>query len=304
MLVALLNQKLVLYVSFLKKRIDMQKIFYALTGIVLGSGLLTDLNAQAATLLPDFDAATFNSDSSISDNRYFPLVPGTRFVYEGENVDEDTGESVLERNETFITFESKNILGVTTRVVRDTAYVDDILVEDTRDWYAQDTDGNVWYMGEFVTNFVYDDEGNLIGTNNDGSWEAGVNGALPGYIMETNPQVGDNYYQESAPNDGALDQAKVFSIGESISIDFGDFDNVLKTLESTELTPGVLEFKNYAPGIGLILVEEELDENLEPGFTSELVSVERVGAESVPEPTTVLGLLGIGLFGFGRRRSK
>jgi PEP-CTERM motif len=282
----------------------MQKILYCLTGIVFGSGLFAGLNAQAATFLPDFDAATFNSDSSISDNAYFPLVPGTRFTYEGENVDEDTGESVLERNQTFITFDTKNILGVTARVVRDTAYVDDVLVEDTLDWYAQDTDGNVWYMGEFVTNFVYDDAGNLISTNNDGSWEAGVNGALPGYIMEANPQASDNYYQEFAPNDKAVDQAKVFSVGESISIDFGDFDNVLKTLESTELEPDVLEFKNYALGIGLILVEEDLDENLEPGFTSELVSIERVSTESVPEPATLLGLLGVGLLGFRMRRSK
>lgn len=285
----------------------MRRVLYSLMGMALGTGLLVASDAQAATLqfnpfLPDFSAATFDSDSSISDNPFFPLIPGTRFVYEGEKVDENTGEIELERNEFLVTFETKNILGVTTRVVRDTAYVNDVLVEDTFDWFAQDADGNVWYLGEFVTNFEYDDEGNLIGTNNDGSWKAGVNAALPGYIMEANPQVGDNYYQESAPNDGALDQAKVFSVSESISIDFGDFDSVLKTLETTELAPDVLEFKNYAPGIGLIFVEEELDENLEPGFTTELVRIERIGAKSVPEPAAVLGLIGIGLFGFRMRR--
>lgn len=280
----------------------MRRILYALTGMVLGSGLLADLKAQAATIqfdpfLPNFSAATFDSDSSISDNTFFPLIPRTRFVYEGESVDEDTGEREIERNEVFVTSETRDILGVTTRVVRDTAYANNVLVEDTLDWYAQDTKGNVWYMGEFATNFEYDDEGNQIGTNNDGSWEAGLNGALPGYIMEANPQVGDNYYQEFAPNDAAVDQAKVFSRGESISTGLGDFDNVLKTLETTELLPDVLEFKNYAPGIGLVLVEENLDENLNPEFTVELVSV-----ETVPEPTAVLGLLGVGLFGFRMRR--
>ncbi|HBB31124.1 MAG TPA: hypothetical protein DDZ80_20105 [Cyanobacteria bacterium UBA8803] len=286
----------------------MRRILYSLTGILLGSGLLANLSTQAATLqfnpvLPNFNTANFDSDASISDNSFFSLIPGTRFVYEGEKVDAETGESILERDTIFVTFNTKNILGVTTRVVKHAAYVNNVLVEDTIDWYAQDTDGNVWYMGEFATNFEYDDEGNLIGTNNDGSWSAGVNGALPGYIMEANPQVGDNYYQEFAPNDGALDQAKVFSIGESVSIGLGDF-NVLKTLETTELDPDVLEFKNYAPGIGLILVEENLDEDLEPEFTSELVSIETVSAESIPEPTGVLGLLGVGLFCWRRQRSK
>lgn len=289
--------------SRFQHRNNLQRILCHLTGLVLSSGLVASLDAQAAIVqlnpvLPNFNTASFGSNSSISDNSFFPLEPGKRFIYEGENVDQE-----LERSEVFVTFETKNILGVTSRVVRDRAYVDNVLVEDTFDWLAQDTDGNVWYMGEFVTNFEYDDKGTLIGTDNAGSWEAGVNGALPGYIMEANPKVDDNYYQESAPNNGALDQAKVFSQGESISIDYGKFNNVLKTLETTELEPDVLEFKNYAPGTGLILVEEDLDENLEPGFIAELVSV-----ETVPEPTAVLGLLGAGLFGFrmqhGMRRSK
>jgi hypothetical protein len=279
----------------------MRKILYSLAGMLLGSGLLATLDTQAATVefdpfLPSFNAANFDLDSSISDNPFFPLVPGTRFVYEGKNSD---GE--LESNKFFVTFGTKDILGVTTRVVRDTAYVDGVKVEDTFDWFAQDTEGNVWYLGEFVTNFEYDNEGNLIETNNNGSWQAGVNGALPGYIMEANSQIGDNYYQELAPNDRALDQALVFSKDESISIGLGNFDNVLKILEATDIEPGILGAKNYASGIGLISVEENLDMNLEPEFTTELVRVERV---SVPEPSAVLGLLGVGWFCLKRRRSK
>ena len=67
---------------------------------------------------------------------------------------------------------------------------------DTHDWYAQDDDGNVWYMGEEVINYEYDDDGNLLGTNSDGAWEAGVDGAQPGIIMWAAPQVGRSYYQE------------------------------------------------------------------------------------------------------------
>ena len=61
------------------------------------------------------------------------------------------------------------------------------LVEDTFDWYSQDTDGNVWFLGEFSTAFEYDDDGNLIGTNHDGSWETGVNGALSQRLWSSDP---------------------------------------------------------------------------------------------------------------------
>lgn len=281
----------------------MRRILYALTGMVLGSGILADLKAQAAPFLPDFSAATFGSNSSISNNQYFPLIPGTVYNYGGEKVDPVTGEIEFESNEVSVTFETKDILGVTTRVVRDRAFVNDVLVEDTFDWYAQDTGGNVWYLGELATNFEYDDNGDLIGTDNAGSWESGINGALPGFIMEANPQIGDNYYQEFAENDEAIDQAEVVSLDESISIDFGNFDNnVLKTLEFTTLVPDLFEFKNYAPGIGLVLVEEELNAEQEPAFTAELLSIRTVEPEAVPEPTDVLGLLGVGLFGFRMRR--
>lgn len=289
---------------YLKKEIKMRRILCALTtGMVLGSGLLADLKAQAATFLPDFSAATFDLNSSISDNTYFPLTPGTVYNYGGEKVDPVTGEIEFESNEVSVTFETRDILGVTTRVVRDRAFVNDVLVEDTFDWYAQDTGGNVWYLGELATNYRYDDNGGLIGTDNAGSWEGGVNGALPGFIMEANPQVGDNYYQEFAPNDRAIDQAEVVSLNESISIGLGDFDNVLKTLEFTTLEPDLFEFKNYAPGIGLVLVEEELNAEQEPAFTVELLGIRTVEPEAVPEPTAVLGLLGVGLFGF-RMRSR
>ena len=184
-------------------------------------------------------------------------------------------------------------------MVRDTEWVDGLLAEDTRDWFAQDTAGNVWYMGEDTTAFEYDEEGNLIGTSTEGSWQAGVDDALPGFIMEANPVVGDNYYQEFAPNSDALDQATIISLDETISIDLGTFTNVLQTLETTELDPDAREFKYYAPGIGLVFVEEGLDENFaNPGFLVELVSV-----EVIPAPAALsLVVVGLGVAGWFRRR--
>lgn len=231
------------------------------------------------TKLPKFNPARFKPGEAI-DNPYFPLKLGTIYVYEGDNEDEKTGKSGIEETNRFaVTFQTKDIAGVTATEVRDTAWANGFLKEDTRDWFAQDKDGNVWYLGESTTEYEYDNKGNFIGTNNDGSWKAGVNGAKPGYIMEANPGAGDNYYQEFSPNDGAVDQAKVVSLNKTISTDLGNFTKVLQNLEFTKLEPGVSEFKYYAPGIGLVLIEEGLDKNLKPETTVELESITSVTPE-------------------------
>lgn len=229
------------------------------------------------TTLPNFNPAAFVPGTPI-DNPYFPLKPGTISFYEGEPVNEEAGAENEETIRFAVTFETKNIAGVPAQVVRETAWANGFLQEDTNDWFAQDTAGNVWYLGEATTSFEYDDEGNFIGTNNNGAWQAGINGALPGYIMPAHPQVGDNFYQEFAPNDAALDQSTVVSRSRTLSTEFGSARNVLQTLEFTELTPGVFDYKYYAPGLGLVLVEE-LDENLKPDFIVELESVNSVTAE-------------------------
>lgn len=245
-----------------------------------------------ATTLPDFGSATFSNPTQI-DNAYLPLQALMRYVYMGEKMDEDTGETEVERSDMFVTLLTKDILGVTCRVVRDTAWVNDQLAEETDDWYAQDDDGNVWYMGEYSTAYEYDDEGNLIGTSTAGSWEAGVDGALPGWLMKANPLIGDSYYQEYYAGE-AEDQAEVLSLSEAVSIDYGDFTDCLQTLESTALEPDVLEHKYYAAGLGLIFIEEELDEEGNPAFTMELV-------KAIPEPSVAcLAFAGL-LAGAGRR---
>ena len=178
---------------------------------------------------------------SVIDNPYFPLTPGTTFFYRGES------EGVPTRIETTVTFDTKVILGVTTTVVHDQAFEKGVLVEDTFDWYAQDVDGNVWYFGEDTKEL--DKDGNVIST--EGSWEAGVDGAEPGIIMEANPQVGDRYHQEFYRG-VAEDQAKVLQLDASICVRYGCFDNVLVTKEWTRLDPGVVDNKYYAPGVGFI----------------------------------------------------
>ena len=268
-------------------------------------------------ILPDFDLATFEP-GAIIDNPYFPLPLGRILSYEAEEDEEEEDDNDIEdmedddededddgingdleteedsfpseSNQVIATFDTKNIqvggTEVQAVVVRDVAWEDGILVEDTFDWYAQDTEGNVWYLGELSTNYEYDNNGNFLGTNTEGSWEAGVDGALPGYIMKANPQVGDSYYQEFFLG-VAEDEAEVISLTESISIDFGDFDNVLKTREFTALEPDVFEFKYDAPGIGEILAEEDItEEGGEPGLSSVLVGISNLANISFPALST------------------
>jgi hypothetical protein len=249
---------------------------------------MTAATLQAGPVLPDFSAATFVDPSQFS-NPLFPLVPGTRYRYSADVVDpEDLSESEFVQIEDLVTFDTEVVAGVTARVVRAREWHDGVPIEDTFDWYAQDTDGNIWYLGEDTTEFIYDDNGVLTGTSKAGSWRAGENGALPGFIMPLFPDVGFSYYQENAPNDGALDQAEVLSISEVITVPAGEFEQVHKILETTELEPDAREHKLYAPEFGLVLIEEDLDES---GRPLNSIPLESISVIPLP-PALVPGLIG------------
>ena len=175
------------------------------------------------------------------DNPYLPYLPGTTWVYEGE----DDGE--LERVEVEVLDETRVIEGITATVVRDTVYVDGELAEDTYDWFAQDKDGNVWYLGEDTHEY---EDGKAV--NAKGAWEYGKDGALPGIVMPADPTVGDAYRQEYYEGE-AEDMAEVLEVGVPVEIELGSYDDVLVTEDWNPLEPEVIEEKSYAPGVGLIL---------------------------------------------------
>jgi hypothetical protein len=180
------------------------------------------------------------------DNPYLPLTPGSRWVYESGRVDPETVTVT-------VTGDTREIQGVTTTVVHDVVRDSDgRVVEDTFDWFAQDTAGNVWYFGEDTTE--YDDRGR---PDDSGSWEAGVDGARAGVVMPAEPRIGDGYRQESSPG-RAEDRGEVLSVDESVNVGFGSFTDVLQTEETTPLEPGLVERKYYAPGVGLVLEETVL----------------------------------------------
>jgi hypothetical protein len=171
------------------------------------------------------------------DNPWLPFTPGSRWVYQAGG---------RERNEVVVTDQTRKVLGITATVVRDTETRDGALVEDTFDWYAQDRDGNVWYLGE-DTRAIRNGEPSPAG-----SWEAGVDGALPGIIMKADPQVGDAYRQEYYRGQ-AEDMGKVVRSGDSERLPFRSFDGLLVTQDWTPLEPEVIEEKYYAKGVGLVL---------------------------------------------------
>ncbi len=172
-------------------------------------------------------------------NDYFPLEPGMAWVFEGG------GEHV----EVSVTGDTKMIMGVTTHVIRDQVFVGGQLEEDTRDWYAADNVGNVWYFGEETAEYK---DGQISTT--EGSWEAGISGALPGIIMLAHPRVGDTYRQEYLKGT-AEDVAKVYAVDESITVPKDTYDLVIVTEDWSLLEPDVHERKWYAPGVGVVSEE-------------------------------------------------
>ena len=240
--------------------------------------------AHAGPVLPAFSPMNFSPAAPI-DNPYFPLPPGTTFRETATVTDPDTGKTGFQVDENLVTSTLKNIAGVQARVVRARSWLDNQLIEDTLDYFAQDRSGNVWYLGEDTKAFEYDSAGHLINIDTSGSFRTGVHNAKPGFIMPANPSVGFSYYQEFAPTEQALDQAKILSLSDSVTVPAGSFTNVLKTEETSAVEPGVVENKFYARGFGEIRVFEDIQPNGKPLNTFVLQSV---STTAIPLPPALM----------------
>jgi hypothetical protein len=245
----------------------------SVTFLGVGCNRLTDLglllpctNNASPSTVPGFSAAKFTNPTRI-DNQYFPLVPGATRSYMSETED-GVETSVVE-----VLDETREVMGVTCRVVRDRVSLDGVLIEDTHDRYAQDDDGNVWYMGEEVDNYNYDDEGTLVDITHEGAWEAGQDpagvGAVakPGYLMKASPVPGDTYHQEYYKG-MAEDMGEVIALNVSVMLGDGTSYVCLQTRDFTPLEPDVNEYKYYAPGVGVVL-----EESVAGGERVELVDI-------------------------------
>jgi hypothetical protein len=206
----------------------------AVIGNVLSAGAASSaFSCPRPPALPDQFVAQIN-------NPYLPLTPGTTWTYKGK-LDGEAATDVFT-----VTDQTKVILGVVTTVVQDQVFIHGDLVEDTHDWFAQDIDGNVWYLGEDTKEL---DHGQVVST--EGSWEAGVNNARAGIFMPATPQVGQTYKQEDAKN-VAEDCSKIVDLNASVKTPYITSNEALMTEEFSLLEPDVLDNKFYVRGIGLV----------------------------------------------------
>ena len=193
-----------------------------------------NLDLNEVVYNPKINPPDFSSQVT---NKYFTLTPGKKTVYEADT------EDGLERIEVYVTDETKLVQGVETIIVWDRVWLNGELIEDTKDWYAQDKEGNVWYFGEDSKEMI---DGKIV--SYAGSWESSIDGAKPGIIMKANPLVGETYRQEYYVGE-AEDMAKVLALSETVTVPFGTFNNCLKTKDWNPLVAGDEEYKYYCPDL-------------------------------------------------------
>jgi len=190
----------------------------------------------------DLDPADFSINI---DNPYWPMTPGSKWVYRETDTVGGKERVIVE-----VTDETKMIAnGIEARVIRDTVTAHGVPVEVTDDWFAQDTAGNIWYLGEYVTNY---ENGKV--TDHSGSFEAGVDGAQAGIGLPADPEPGMSYRQEYYEGE-AEDHGAVVTVGEEqVDVPFGHFDTgVLMTRDLVPTEPKVEEVKFYVPDVGPVL---------------------------------------------------
>ena len=201
------------------------------------TGTPAQTTSGTPTFKPTFDPANFGTSI---DNPYLTLTPGTTYTYANKTAD------ATEIVHVEVTHRTENIAGVPSVVVHDYLTNGQTVVEDTIDWYAQDKQGNVWYMGEATKEFS---PGNA--PNTGGSWQAGVNGAEAGIAMPADSKVGEVYRQEYYKGE-AEDTASTVGFSGVANVPYGSYKNLLEIKEWTPLEPSVEEHKYYARGVGLV----------------------------------------------------
>ncbi|MFN2544024.1 MAG: hypothetical protein ABR600_05560 [Actinomycetota bacterium] len=204
--------------------------------LAMWAGLFDGRDGVASAIPPGIRPSNFVAHVT---NPFFPLVPGSVFVYRGIK----DGQTQIDRVR--VTQRTKVIEDVTTTAVHDVATHAGDVLEATTDWYAQDKRGNVWYFGEATKAY----ENGRVDT--EGSWLAGRDGATPGIVMQADPRVSKGYRQELYRGH-AEDMAWVVARGGHVRVPYGRVRHALFTLEFSPLEPNVIDRKVYGRGIGIV----------------------------------------------------
>jgi hypothetical protein len=234
---------------------------FALVLIGLTAGCGSTHRAAPATRPTTASPAKYTGFSAQVTNPWYPLRPGSVYVYRGVKDGEPSREVMT------VTRRTKTIDGAPCVVVSDLLYLRGRLEERTTDFYTQDSKGNVWYFGENTAEL--DRQGRV--KNTSGSWRAGVDGAKPGIFMFAHPRAGQTARQEYYKGQ-AEDHFQVLRLNVRVRVTFGSSPHALLTKEWTPLEPGVIDHKYYVRGIGTVL-EKTFKGPLE---RNELVSFRRM----------------------------
>jgi hypothetical protein len=251
----------------------------ATLALLLATGLGTAATAGATTEPPCTPAVAFERDDfshpTTIDNKWLPLVPGEQFTLEGSA--NTGGGSTAHTVVLTVTGLTKVLNGVTNRVLWDQDFQDGQLTESELTFFAQDDHGNVWNLGEYPEEYE-----NGVFTGAPSTWIGGLQGATAGLQMLANPHVGSpSYLQGSSPAIAFLDCAQVFATGQSVSVPFGSFRNVLVNNEWSPLSPDSgIQRKFYAPGVGNVEVTAVGDPE---GETLQLTSLAHLGPKAMAQ---------------------
>jgi hypothetical protein len=207
----------------------------------------------------DFSLSRFEDPTEVN-NKWFPLEPGTQWVYEGSALDE--GEHVARRVVSTVTDLTKEVAGLRTVVLWERDYDDGELVETELAFFAEDTAGNVWHLGEYPEEW---EDGEF---DKAPAWIEGQKGAKAGLAMKAQPRLGTpDYAQGFAPAPLYWDdRARVYKTGYRTCVPVDCYENVLVMEEFERRIPGAFQDKYYAPGVGGVRVawhgakEEEREE--------------------------------------------
>jgi len=175
------------------------------------------------------------------DNPYWPIRPGSHWVYR------EVEDGEVHRDDVTVTNQTKTLGGIEARVVHDRVSQNGETLENTDDYYAQDSDGNLWYLGEDTSEY---ENGKL--KTKEGSWAYGVDGAQPGVIVPASPKQGMKYREEYYAGH-AEDAAEILSVGSQVQVPYGRFHNAVLTRNFSTIEPTVEEMKLYAKGVGPVM---------------------------------------------------
>jgi hypothetical protein len=251
------------------------RVAFTCLGLV-GSVLTVQDSESLVKEFEDFDPKNFDPDRSTHiDNQWFPLKPGTRFVYEGTTIED--GESLPHRVVFTVTDLTKMIGGVRAVVAHDLDYSAGELVEAEIVFFAQSNDGTVWHLGQYPEEY---EDGKRVAAP---AWIHGIEGAKAGIIMKAEPRLGTpSYSQGWAPTVNWTDRGVVYQMGQKTCVPVDCYEDVLVIDETSREEPGAHQLKYYARGVGSVRVGWR-GEGEKTKETLELVKLEQLGPEALAE---------------------